>query len=273
LLAGIKDIREATKADRDETPGALRVTLMKHQTIGLNWMKAKEESNHKGGILADDMGLGKTIQAIALMVARPYTDVDRRPNLIIAPKSLMDQWRLEIQRHVKAGSHQLSVLIYHSIKKPWRELKKYDVVITTFGTLTANYKTLLRAEEMATEGKDQDLIRDLKSTAGPLSPACKWHRVIIDEAHNIKNPNAKSNMACCRLNSTYRWCLTGTPMMNRLEDFQSLLGFLRIRPYSNAKKFKTVSIHKLNRPLAWIYLTQLCRTSQNASNRAGEAKT
>ncbi|KAJ5989844.1 hypothetical protein N7522_010051 [Penicillium canescens] len=239
LLAGIKDIREATKADRDETPGALRVTLMKHQTIGLNWMKAKEESNHKGGILADDMGLGKTIQAIALMVARPYTDVDRRPNLIIAPKSLMDQWRLEIQRHVKAGPHQLSVLIYHSIKKPWRELKKYDVVITTFGTLTANYKTLLRAEEMATEGKDQDLIRDLKSTAGPLSPACKWHRVIIDEAHNIKNPNAKSNMACCRLNSTYRWCLTGTPMMNRLEDFQSLLGFLRIRPYSNAKKFKS----------------------------------
>ncbi|KAJ5769826.1 uncharacterized protein N7511_001877 [Penicillium nucicola] len=239
LLTGIKDINEATQADQEDMPGALRVTLMKHQTIGLNWMKAKEESNHKGGILADDMGLGKTIQAIALMVSRPFDDPERRPNLIIAPKSLMDQWRLEIERHVKPGPHKLSVLIYHGVKKPWRELNKYDVVITTYGTLTANYKTLLKAEEMATQGKDQDLIRQIKNKAGPLSPPCQWHRVIIDEAHNIKNPNAKSNAACCRLNATYRWCLTGTPMMNRLEDFQSLLGFLRIKPYSNANKFKT----------------------------------
>ncbi|CDM37763.1 hypothetical protein DTO013E5_6295 [Penicillium roqueforti] len=245
LLSGIKDIREATKADNDETPSALRVTLMKHQKIGLRWMKAKEESNHKGGILADDMGLGKTIQAIALMVARPFEDEDRRPTLIVAPKALMDQWRLEIQRHVKPGRHQLSVLIYHQRRRPWKELKRYDIIITTFGTITAHYKTLLQAEKLAEEGRDPSIIQDLKNAAGPLSPAAKWHRVIIDEAQNIKNPSAKSAIACCRLNATYRWCLTGTPMMNRLEDFQSLLGFLRIRPYSNPAKFKADFVRRI----------------------------
>lgn len=119
--------------------------------------------------------------------------------------------------------------------------QKYDVIITTFGTITAHYKTLLGAEKMAEEGHHASHVQERKDLAGPLSPAAKWHRVIIDEAQNIKNPSAKSSMACCRLNATYRWCLTGTPMMNRLEDFQSLLGFLRIRPYSNPAKFKAVS--------------------------------
>ncbi|CAG8882197.1 unnamed protein product [Penicillium salamii] len=230
LLDGIKDIREATKADNAGSPDALRVTLMKHQKVGFNWMKAKEESSHKGGILADDMGLGKTVQAIALMVARPYEHEERRPNLIIAPKALMEQWKLEIERHVKPGKHKLDVLIYHQRRRPWRELKKYDVVITTFGTLTAHYKTLLDG-------------RRRKKRA--VIPGAKWHRVIVDEAQNIKNPSAKSAIACCRLNSTYRWCLTGTPMMNRLEDFQSLLAFLRIKPYNNAKKFKSDFVSRI----------------------------
>lgn len=245
LLTGIKDIREATKADKDDTPSGLKVTLMKHQKIGLAWMKAKEESSHKGGILADDMGLGKTIQAIALMVARPPTDPARHPTLIVCPKALMDQWRLEMHRHIQPGSHQLSVFIFHDRQRlvPWRELKNYDVIITTFGTLTANYKLMLQAEKLEKEGRDSSMVKKVQEQACLFLPISKWHRVIVDEAQNIKNPLAKSTKACCLLNSTYRWCLTGTPMMNRLEDFQSLLGFLRIRPYNNKEKFKSVSLH------------------------------
>lgn len=218
---------------------------MKHQQIGLTWMKAKEESSHKGGILADDMGLGKTIQAIALMTARPPTDPDRHPCLIVCPKALMDQWRREINRHIQPGKHQLSVFIFHDKQRvvPWRELKNYDVIITTFGTLTANYKLRLKAEKLEREGKDANIVKNAKEAAGLFTPSSKWHRVIVDEAQNIKNPSAKSTKACCLLNSTYRWCLTGTPMSNRLEDFQSLLGFLRIRPYNNKDKFKIVSTH------------------------------
>ncbi|KAJ5639083.1 uncharacterized protein N7484_006945 [Penicillium longicatenatum] len=240
LLTGIKDIKNATKADNDDTPPELKVTLMKHQKVGLAWLKAKEESNHKGGVLADDMGLGKTIQTIALMVARPPTDPDRHPSLIIAPKALMDQWRLEIGRHIKPGNSQLSVFIFHGLNRqvPWRDLRNYDVIITTFGTLTANHKILLHAEKLQSEGKDASIVKQVRDGAVLFSSASKWHRVILDEAQNVKNPNAKSTRACCRLDATYRWCLTGTPMMNRLEDFQSLLGFLRIRPYNNKEKFK-----------------------------------
>lgn len=241
LITGIKDIREATKAEKDETPEGLKVTLMKHQKIGVAWMKAKEESAHKGGILADDMGLGKTVQAIALMVARPPTDPERHPSLIVAPKALMDQWKREIHRHIEPGKHQLSVFVYHGANRvDWRKLKSYDVVITTFGTLTASYKTLLKAEKLEEESKDASIVRDVRNAATLFTPVSKWHRVIVDEAQNIKNPSAKSAKACCRLNATYRWCLTGTPMMNRLEDFQSLLSFLRIRPYNNKEKFKRV---------------------------------
>ncbi|KAJ5593897.1 uncharacterized protein N7459_000105, partial [Penicillium hispanicum] len=240
LLTGIKDINNVTKMDDNETPRALKATLMKHQKVGLAWLKAKEESKHKGGILADDMGLGKTIQTIALMAAHPPTDPGRHPCLIIAPKALMDQWRLEIQRHIKPGHHQLKVFIFHDRQRhvPWRELQSYDVVITTFGTLTANHKALLQAEKLQDEGKDASIVKRFQDKAVLFTPASRWHRVIVDEAQNIKNPAAKSTKACCQLNSTYRWCLTGTPMMNRLEDFQSLLKFLRIRPYNNKDKFR-----------------------------------
>ncbi|KAJ5814609.1 hypothetical protein N7474_006386 [Penicillium riverlandense] len=240
LLTGIKDIREATKADNEETPQSLQVTLMKHQKIGLKWMKAKEESPHKGGILADDMGLGKTIQAIALIASRPFTDPDRRPTLILAPKALLEQWKAEIGRHVKPGKDQLSVFIFHNLTRhvPWRELKSHDVVITTFGTLVANFKSILQAEKASEEGKDPSIVRQLREQSSLFGPSSKWHRIIVDEAQNIKNPRSKSSKACCRLDATYRWCLTGTPMMNRLEDLQALIKFLKIRPYNNPDKFK-----------------------------------
>jgi SNF2 family DNA or RNA helicase len=173
----------------------------------------------------------------------------------------MDQWKREIHRHVEPGKHQLSVFIYHGANRAdWRKLKSFDVVITTFGTLTASFKTLLKAEKLEEEGKDASIVRDVRNAATLFTPVSKWHRVIVDEAQNIKNPSAKSSKACCRLNATYRWCLTGTPMMNRLEDFQSLLSFLRIRPYNNKEKFKRVSCPNYHRQTRSI-LTILFRIS------------
>lgn len=243
LLTGIKDIRDAAKADNDATPSALKVTLMKHQNIGLTWMKAKEDSSQKGGILADDMGLGKTIQAIALITARPPTDPERHPCLIVAPKALMEQWRLEIARHVHPGKYKLSVYTFHDRQRQiaWRDLSRYDIIITTFGTLTANHKILATADEMEQAGMDPDIVSIHRKRAILFTPKSKFHRIIVDEAQNIKNPGAKSNKACCAVDATHRWCLTGTPMMNKLDDFQSLLKFLRIRPYNHKEKFKRVS--------------------------------
>jgi SNF2 family DNA or RNA helicase len=65
-----------------------------------------------------------------------------------------------------------------------------------------------------------------------------WYRLILDEAHSIKNRNAKSTLAACALNSWYRWCLTGTPLQNNLDELQSLIKFLRIKPYCELPRWK-----------------------------------
>jgi SNF2 family DNA or RNA helicase len=66
----------------------------------------------------------------------------------------------------------------------------------------------------------------------------RWYRVILDEAHSIKNPKAKSTKACYDLRSIYRWCLTGTPMQNNLDELQSLIRFLQIKPYCHFDSWK-----------------------------------
>jgi SNF2 family DNA or RNA helicase len=67
-----------------------------------------------------------------------------------------------------------------------------------------------------------------------------WYRVILDEAQNVKNKNTKASQAVCALKSTYRWCMTGTPMMNGIEELYSLIKFLAIKPYCDHLKFKEV---------------------------------
>lgn len=245
LLETIRPDTEIAKEKREGTPEALRYTLLEHQKLGLTWMKTMEESEKKGGILADDMGLGKTIQAIALMVSRPSTNPERKPTLIVAPVSLMQQWKREIQKAVKPGRHQLSVYVLHGDKRAvsYRDLKDYDVVLTTFGTLSSELKRREKYDELQSAGANEEaLSRTLLKNLPCLGPSSLWHRVIIDEAQCIKNRNTRSAQACCRLNSTYRWCMSGTPMMNTVEELHSLLKFLRIRPYSSIDRFNKVRV-------------------------------
>lgn len=217
---------------------------MEHQKLGLAWMKSMEESEQKGGILADDMGLGKTIQALALIVSRPSDDPARKTTLIIAPVALMQQWKREIERMLKPGKHQRSVYVLHGEKRgaSFKELKKYDVVLTTFGTLASELKrkedwdTRYRAYTNGTRNSAPE------PTGLPvLGPGSKWYRVIVDEAQCIKNRNTKAAVACCIIDSKYRWCMSGTPMMNSVSELHSLLRFLRIRPYCELERFNSVS--------------------------------
>ena len=112
----IKDLIDNIRPDEDleeglePTPPELKVNLLKHQRMGLTWMKRMEASKAKGGILADDMGLGKTIQTLALMM------VSKGSNLIVAPVSLLRQWVAEIESKTKSDVF-LSVGIYHGDDK------------------------------------------------------------------------------------------------------------------------------------------------------------
>lgn len=247
----IKELLENIRPDTDlpndgdeGTPEALKYTLLDHQKLGLTWMKNMEEGKNKGGILADDMGLGKTIQALALMVSRPSEDKACKTNLVVAPVALMQQWKREIKRMLHSH-RQLSVWILHGDKRRVRfqDLKRHDVVLTTFGTLAAELKRKEYWEECQRHagGNSQNINPD-PNDLPVLGPNSSWYRVIIDEAQCIKNRNTKAAIACCSIKSTYRWCMSGTPMMNNLTELHSLLKFLRIRPYCALDKFNAVSV-------------------------------
>lgn len=205
-----------------------------------------EESDQKGGILADDMGLGKTIQALALIVARPSPDPARKTTLIVAPVSLMHQWKREIQTMLKPGRHQRSVYVLHGEKRgvSFRDLKRYDVVLTTFGTMASELKRKGQWDELELKNvSPEDIARTISLPV--LGPRSQWYRVIVDEAQCIKNRNTKAALACCRIDSIHRWCMSGTPMMNNVSELHSLLKFLRIRPYCSLDKFNIVSHQRL----------------------------
>ena len=234
--------------DEDEDDGTvegLKVKLLPHQVDGVHWMTDKEIGTKKkngilpkGGILADDMGLGKTIQSIALMLTNPrpalstaISVTDKKTisstvgkgTLVVAPLALIKQWEGEIKNRV-TESHKLRVCVHHGPQrtKRFEDLKKYDVVITTYQILVSEHGSSSQRED------------------GP-KVGCfgiHWYRVILDEAHTIKNRNAKATQACYALRSEYRWCLTGTPMQNNLDELQSLIRFLRIKPYNDLAVWK-----------------------------------
>lgn len=239
LLENIRPDEDLPAENREGTPDAMTYPLMEHQKLGLAWMKSMEEGSNKGGILADDMGLGKTIQALALMVSRRSQDPTRKTTLIVAPVALMKQWEREIKQKLKPGSeNRLTCFILHGANRQttWEQLKTYDVVLTTFGTLANEVK---RKEGI-------DMAKRVNPNWRPITKAdqlpllgdqCTWYRVIIDEAQCIKNKNTKAALGAAALQSLTRFCMSGTPMMNNVGELYSLIHFLRIKPYNSMERF------------------------------------
>ncbi|KAG5968094.1 hypothetical protein E4U58_002001 [Claviceps cyperi] len=224
----------------DGTVEGLKVKLLPHQVEGVDWMRGRELGPvkrgrvPKGGLLADDMGLGKTLQSVSLILTNRKPEKGSpgwkkafenvvKTTLVVAPLSLIRQWEHEIADKV-ASWQGLKVLVHHGPQrtKDFKELAKYDVVVTTYHILVSEF------------GKVDEAGQNAKVGCFGLH----WWRVILDEAHTIKNRNAKSTKACYALRSEYRWCLSGTPMQNTLDDLQSLVRFLRIRPYDDLKQWK-----------------------------------
>ncbi|GFF57659.1 SWI/SNF family DNA-dependent ATPase [Aspergillus udagawae] len=210
----------------------LNIALMTHQVEGVTWMKSMEDSEWKGGILADDMGLGKTIQALSLVKSRICPDARTLPTLIVTPAGLIHQWERETENIFGSGQR---VFVYYRRKGrlTFQDLCQYQVVLTTYGTICS---------ELKQKASDSPIFGDGKA----------WQRIILDEAQCIKNARSKTAMACCEVAATYRWCLSGTPLMNHLGELCSLLKFLRIQPYVNTDSFNSIlkseSIGRTNDP-------------------------
>ncbi|KAG8533685.1 uncharacterized protein KY384_001426 [Bacidia gigantensis] len=239
LLENIRPDENLPPENREGTPEAMTYPLMEHQKLGLAWLRKMEEGEQKGGILADDMGLGKTIQALSLMVSRRSSNPLCKTTLIICPVALLKQWEREIRLKLKPGpEHSLKTFIFHGNTRlaSWDTLRRSDVVLTTFGTLTSEYK---RYEGIAMKKKANPNWRPTSKddSLSLLSDASLWYRVIIDEAQCIKNKGTRAAKAAFALKAQTRFCMTGTPMMNSVDELFSLVHFVRIAPWKEWKYF------------------------------------
>ncbi|ODV85813.1 hypothetical protein CANARDRAFT_27902 [[Candida] arabinofermentans NRRL YB-2248] len=194
-------------------------------------------TNCNGGILADEMGLGKTITTLSLILTCPYdtsyTPTESfdtyayRTTLIVLPMALLSQWESEFHKanddpnkrcYVYYGSDTLGDLTTLLCNNP----KAATVVLTTYGTVQSEWSRLNRT------GNQIGLF------------TVKFFRIVLDEGHNIRNRSTKTTKAIYALEATRKWALTGTPIINRLDDFYSLVNFLELAPWSDHSLWKSL---------------------------------
>ncbi|KAK0735863.1 SNF2 family N-terminal domain-containing protein [Apiosordaria backusii] len=209
-----------------------------------------------GGILADMMGLGKTLSILSLLTktldeAQAWAQLEpvqpsiphqkpqkshevpraqglglsrirrnAKSTLLVCPLSTVTNWEEQLKQHIEPG--KLNYYIYHGANriKDVVQLATYDLVITTYGSITSELNARIKR----------------KPGIYPLEEIA-WFRIVLDEAHTIREQNTLSFKSICRLQANRRWAVTGTPVQNKLEDLAALLAFLRLKPFDERSKF------------------------------------
>lgn len=184
-----------TEAPDAELPSGLQTELRPYQRAGYDWLLSLNR-HRLGGILADEMGLGKTVQTIAALL-RAYEAGCKRPSLVIAPSSLLFNWREEIARFAPS----LSVVTYAGQKRSQLlpRVALSQIVLTTYGVARQDIDVLSRQT---------------------------FHYIVLDESQNIKNPGTRATQAMYRLQGEFRLALTGTPIENSTRDLWAQMHFL-----------------------------------------------
>jgi SNF2 family DNA or RNA helicase len=173
--------------------------LRPYQGRGVGWLAFLEKWG-LGACLADDMGLGKTPQLLAFLLNLKAQNLLVDPTLVVCPTSVLNNW----EREVKKFAPTISTLVHHGDKRSKgktfaRETKNKNLVITSYPLI----------------------YRDLETFS-----AIEWQGIVLDEAQNIKNAQAKQSQAVRKLKAGFHIALTGTPVENRLSELWSILDFL-----------------------------------------------
>lgn len=184
-----------------EVPFLLRGTLREYQRDGLDWL-AGLYANNTNGILADEMGLGKTIQTIALLAHLACYHEVWGPHLVVVPTSVMLNWEMEFKKWCPG----FKILAYYGSQEErkrkrqgWSNDDVWNVCITSYQLVLQDHQVFKRR---------------------------RWHYMILDEAHNIKNFKSQRWRTLLGFNTQARLLLTGTPLQNNLTELWSLLFFL-----------------------------------------------
>jgi len=190
-----EQLREFKSIREIPPPTQLDHILRPYQVHGFHWLNYLHEVNW-GGILADDMGLGKTVQALSFL--QHFKDTyEKLTALVICPTTLMFNWENEIRKFTPG----LTYYIHHGgdRSRNKQDLSKYEVIITTYGTLRSDIKLLMEI---------------------PFDYA------VLDESQAIKNPASKVTKAACLLHAKHRLCMSGTPLQNNTFDIFAQMNFL-----------------------------------------------
>ena len=182
--------------------------------------------------------MGKTLSILALIVGslqnanefgkQPCPAIDRdkslvrnsKTTLLVAPLSTLANWEDQIATHIEPGT--LKYYVYHGPNRISNidELAKYDMVITTYSIVSSDFM-----------GRSSR-----KANVNPLLQS-NFYRIVLDEAHMIREQSTRQSQAICALSAQRRWAVTGTPVQNRLDDLGALIKFLRIKPFSDKGGF------------------------------------
>ena len=174
----------------------------------------------KGGIVADEMGLGKTITILGTMYLNPL-----HCTIIVVPVALIEQWSKAIKSYLN-----IDPIIYHGQNKsPFILAENINgetpvVVITTYGVLA-------QRKPIKNDGiklRPRYLVRN--DYLNSILYNINWNRIIYDEAHNMRNNSTQKFWSCNMLQSNIKWCVTGTPIQNKLRDVRNLLRLFNIPP-------------------------------------------
>lgn len=207
-------------------PSAFRpgVALKDHQKVGVAWLQhliSKAPQYCRGAILADDMGLGKTLQLLTMIAAMLEANSRLQPILVVAPVSLLENWKDEVNKFFKPGTIPFITLYGDSIGRLRAKTNEIEKDLIERG-----FSRFLR-EGWLGESKivltTYETLRDLEFSLA----AVRWSIMICDEAQKIKNPAAMVTRAAKKQNVEFKIVCTGTPVENSLVDIWCLFDFIQ----------------------------------------------
>ncbi|KAF6816957.1 SNF2 family domain-containing protein [Colletotrichum sojae] len=219
-----------------EPRGVLQTPLLSHQiTVGA-WLLGRELKNTpkfpRGGMLADGMGLGKTIEALSCIARNQASEKLRVKGevatIVVCPSQhVIGVWIDQIKEHCKPEFSRSVVQYKRQNKMDTTFLGSLNIVLATYHQVRASVPSAKVREQMNKELADPEKYKEwLDEHTGDLHRT-KWYRVVLDEAHEIKNHLTHGALSCFELKSKYRWVLSGTPLINSETEFFPYFKFLR----------------------------------------------